>query len=129
MLLEYLEDSSAQTPQVLLLYDFVPADVEALRGVVGRLGQAESGYEERIDALPGLVGIDGCSLVVSVGGADTGVEPAGGALHGFRCVLRPASWQHIFWLLEPFAVGRANGFQYLTEVGSVEWIISTSRGW
>jgi len=129
MLLEYLEDLDSQ-PQirVLLLYDFAPAAVRALREAVDRLSRGKPGDELRVDALPGVTAVDGSSLVAAVGEADVGVEPVG-ADRDFRCELHASAWERVSGLLEPFLVAGSNGFQYLSEEGSVEWIISHDRGW
>jgi hypothetical protein len=130
MLLEYLEDPDAQLhTRVLLLYDLVPDEVGALRDAFGRLSRGKPGDELPVDALPGVVAVDGSSLVATVGEANLGVEPVAGAGLHFRCVLTPAAWQRACGLLEPFLIGGRQGFQYLTEVGPVEWIISHDRGW
>ena len=44
---------------------------------------------------------------------------------------RPAGWRRVVDLLEPFLAPEygSGGFQYLTEVGDIEWILSTSRSW
>jgi len=48
----------------------------------------------------------------------------------FCCVLSPPGWQRVHDLLEPFLiVGEGTRFQYLTEAGGIDWIISTTRGW
>ena len=130
MLLEYLEDPDAQLhTRVLLLYDLAPEEVGALRDAIDRLSRGNPGDELQVDALPGVVAVDGSSLVASVGETDLGVEPVTGAGLGFCCALTPGSWQRACGLLEPFLLGGGLGFQYLTEVGPVEWIISHDRGW
>jgi len=60
MLLEYLEDPDAQVDtRVLLLYEFVPDEVVALRDAIDRLSRGRSGDELRVDALPGIVMVTG----------------------------------------------------------------------
>jgi hypothetical protein len=128
MLIEYFEDPAARPSRVLLFYDFTLDEATSLRRAIHRLDQAPYGYEEQIDALPGFVGIDGCSLVACVGEA-TGVERIDSPELGFRCVMDPDGWQDAFALLAPFVTSETNGFQYLTEAGSIEWIVSASRSW
>jgi hypothetical protein len=130
MLLEYLEDPDAQVnTRVLLLYECVPYEVGALRDAIDRLSRGKSGDELRVDALPGIVAVDGSSLKATVGEAERGVEPVAGAGRQFRCVLTSGSWQRVWGLLEPFLRDDCQGFQYLSEEGTVEWIISHHRGW
>jgi hypothetical protein len=129
MLLEYFEDLSAQPPRVLVMHDFGPDDMEVLCGAIEELSVRERGDEVQLDRLPGFVGVDRCSLMAVVGNADLGVEPVSGREREFRCVLSTEAWQQALGLLEPFVAGGANGFQYLAESGSVEWIISTDGRW
>jgi hypothetical protein len=130
MLLEYLEDADTQVDtRVLLLYEFAPDEVETLRDAIDRLSRGKSGDEIRVDALPGVVAIDESSLTAAVGGGDLGVELVAGAGRQFRCVLTSGGWQRVCGLLEPFLHADSQGFQYLSEEGTVEWIISHHRGW
>jgi hypothetical protein len=127
--MEYLDDPAAR-PQirVLLLYDLRTAEVEVLRDAVDRLSRGRPGEEVRVNALPGVVAVGGCSLVAAVGGADLGVEPSHSDLD-FRCELSASGWERVSGLLEPFLAPDSRGFQYLSEEGAVEWIISHDRGW
>ena|ERR1700722_2086707 len=130
MLLEYLEDADAQVDtRVLLLYEAMPDEAGALRNAIDRLSRGKPGDEMRVDALPGVVTVDGSSLAATVSDADLGVEPVADADHQFRCALTPAGWQRVCGLLEPFLRNDSRGFQYLSEEGTVEWIISHDRGW
>ena len=101
MRLEYLEDPESQTPRVLLAYGDDPRDAAVLRRTAEELGAADNDHEVRVDRLPGFHGVDGCSLVASVGTVDSGVEPLDGSDRAFRCVLRPAAWKRVSGLLEP----------------------------
>jgi hypothetical protein len=129
VLIEYFEDTAARLPRVLLFYDFTLDEATRLREAVERLSQGPYGYEEQIDALPGFAGIEGCSLVACIGEVATGIDQIDPAELGFRCVMDSTGWQHAFALLEPFVTSETMGFQYLTEAGSIEWIISSSRSW
>jgi len=131
MKLEYLEDPSAQPARVLLLFEATVAEVEAVRAGIAALAIEDPAGEFRLNnQLRGFSGVDGCSLVACVGKSDLGVEQVGGEPLSFRCVLSPSGWRRVFELLEPFLVpDQGDRFQYLTEVGAIDWIISTSRGW
>jgi hypothetical protein len=96
----------------------------------------------RIDKLPGFQPVDGCSLTASVGSVDSGVAQLDGSDRAFRCVLRLVTWRRVSGLLAPFEktvesarspylAGLRSGarFQYLSETGPVEWIVSTERSW
>lgn len=140
--LEYLEDLESQSPRVLLAYGNDPRDATVLRRAVEQLAASSEAHDVRIDKLPGFQPVDGCSLTASVGSVDSGVEQLDGSDRAFRCVLRPATWRHVSGLLEtfekteepahsPYVAGLRTGarFQYLSETGPVEWIVSTERGW
>jgi hypothetical protein len=125
MRLDYFEDLQATPARVLLMHDFGASDVHLLLEAVRGLGnRVVDGLQ--IDELPGFWG--SCSLEAALGDQDLGIEPAGARGRAFRCVLSPAGWQRALGLLEPF-MGGAEGFQHLTEAGSVEWIISTDGKW
>jgi len=129
MLLEYLEDPDSPLPPVLLAYGNDPADAVVLCRAIDELAAGKN-HEVRVDRLPGFQGVDGCSLVASVGSVDSGVEPVEGSDRAFVCALSAAGWKRVSGLLEPFENDmKPNGFQYLSEEGSVEWIISRDRGW
>lgn len=130
MLLEYLEDTDARLhTRVLLLYNLVPDEVGALRDAIDQLSRGRPGDELQVDALPAVTSIDGSSLAATVGEEDLGVEPVANADHQFRCALTSGAWQRASGLLEPFLPADGRGFQYLTEAGPVELIISHDRGW
>jgi hypothetical protein len=96
------------------------------------LPQAEAGVAVRVDAIPSVQAVDGCTLAAVVGRTDVGVELTGDGARAFRCSLRPESWRTVAGLIEPFTIARcrpATEFQYLTDAGSIDWIISTSRQW
>ncbi len=129
MLLEYLEDPDAPVDtRVLLLYEFTPEEVETLRDAIDTLSREDDGDELRVDALPGVVAVDGSSLAATVGEAELGVEAVAGNGRRFRCALTSDGWRRLHGLLEPFLC-ESNGFQYLSEEGTVTWIISRIRGW
>ena len=131
MRLEYLEDLEAQSsPRVLLAYGTDPGGAAVLRHTVEQLAASSEAHGVRIDKLPGFQPVEGCSLTASVGSVDSGVEKLEGSERAFRCVLRPATWRRVWGLLEPFEIEMGpNGFQWLSEEGPIEWIISGDRGW
>lgn len=142
MRLEYLEDLESQSPRVLLAYGNDPRDVTVLRRTVEQLAAGSEARDVRIDKLPGFQPVDGCSLTASVGSVDSGIAQLDGSDRAFRCVLRPETWRRVSGLLEPFEkteeparsqylAGLRTGarFQYLSETGPVEWIVSTERSW
>jgi hypothetical protein len=101
-----------------------------LRRVAEQLAAGDTGADLRIDQLPGFVAVDGCSLVAGVGVDNRGVEAVTDAARAFRAVLRPATWENIAGLVEPFETPREDhAHQYLDATGPVTWIISSDRSW
>jgi hypothetical protein len=95
-----------------------------LRGAIEAL--VTDGDELRIDKLPGFE--SELSLSAVIGSEDEGVARVGES--SFRCVLTRAGWERVVALLGPFAEPlESNSFQYLTEAGEIEWIVSTSGPW
>jgi hypothetical protein len=133
MRLEYF--TNVGSAPVLLTYGTSPAEAETLRAVAIRLAAdgSENQGAVQIAQLPGFEAVDGCSLLAEVRSTELGVTPINESELAFRCALDKNGWRRVAGLLEPFAAARPilnpNGFQYLDESGSVEWIISGSRAW
>lgn len=130
MRLEYLDDPSSRDRPVLLLSATTRPEAKALHDLITELASNEPGVEFQIDGLPVVQNLDGCTLAGVTGRTDIGVELTGDDPRAFRCTLRPESWRTVAGLIEPFMDRRgASAFQYLTDAGSIDWIISTSRQW
>jgi hypothetical protein len=124
MKLEYLEAPGARPARVLLLHELAEGDVEALCEAAEGLGAGRLQHVRLVES-PG-----GVSLLGELAETDAGVEPVAGDLSAFRCVLSRGGWRRVRDLLEPFAeASEGERFQYLTETGEIEWIVSTHRGW
>jgi hypothetical protein len=130
MNLEYIEDPGAEAQKVLLLWGPSESEIRTVRSEIVSLADGGVGSELQLERLPGISGIAGCALIARVGESDGGVERLQGNRQTFACELTPASWRRVVDLLQPFQVANDGGrFQYLTETGSIEWIISTDRSW
>lgn len=132
MRLEYFDDTGPNDRAVLLLFGDDPDEARVVGDLISVVASAEPGVGVQVDGIPTVQGVDGCTLAAVVGGTDLGVELTGDRPRAFRCSLRPESWRTVAGLIEPFATLRgrpASAFQYLTDTGSVDWIISTSRQW
>ncbi len=129
MRLEYFADPASDHRPVLLPYGGTPTEVEVVRIAIDALGSGDVGAEGCIDGLGVVEPIDGCPLVAVVSAVDLGVVPLDLGVRAFRCALRPASWESVAGLLAPFATAGHDRFQYLTQNGEIDWIVSTSRAW
>jgi hypothetical protein len=128
--LEYLEDLTSQTPRVLLTYGDDPGSATRLRQAAGALAAGSADQEVTVAGLLGFESVDGCSLVAAVGSSNVGIDSLGANLNAFRCLLRPAAWENVAGLLEPFETRQAgHAHQYLDDNGPVLWIVSTDRAW
>ena len=97
--------------------------------------------------LLGCEAVDGCSLALCRSSDDLGVEPVHLESHSFRCSLSHAGWAHATAMFEqflnPLSIPQSRYAsdaeaqcwvssgqrQFLTEMGPVEFIFSTSRAW
>jgi hypothetical protein len=130
VILESLDNPSAEPARVLLMFDPAPADVDALGREVAALAAGRADHEVRIESLSGVSAVGGCSVICGVGDSDRGVHRVDAGRLAFSCVLTPSGWRRVVDLLEPFlADAKESRFQFLSEHGPVTWIISTERGW
>jgi hypothetical protein len=127
--LEYFPYPADQRPSVLLLYEFEPAEVVALREAIAEIGKSEPGRVLQIDELPGVVAIDGCTLAATIEHSAEGGGSMSRDQKAFQWLI--GDWPTVSGLLEPFCEpGLTNAFQFLSDAaGPVELIISTTRGW
>jgi hypothetical protein len=132
MRLEYFDYPTSRNRSVLLLFGDDPNEARIVRDLISVVASTEPGVAVQVDAIPAVQGVDGCTLAAVVGDTDVGVELTGDGARAFGCSLRPQSWRTVAGLIEPFTTRRdrpASAFQYLTDAGSIDWIISTSRQW
>lgn len=129
MQLEYFEPSGPSHRPVLLAYSDDPDDFRVLRDAIEDL--IASGMLCDMKQLPGIHGVNDCSLVAELGPVSLGVVTVDRAALTFRCVLDRDEWWQISGLLEPFATTAAESHrhQYLSGSGAVEWIVATDRSW
>ena len=127
MLLEYLDDPSLPKP-VLLMYGGAPPVVVVLGTA---LGAVVRGGRCNLTSCPGLAASAARSRCERV--TPTARRPIEGRTdNAFECIHRAATWETVEGLLVPFATprgDRGHGHQYLTEAGTIEWIVSTDRSW
>jgi hypothetical protein len=145
MRLEHFDEGRAKS--VLLIYEATSTDIESLLTAFAHLRSENPPRVIEVTDLPGCEAVDGCSLALCRSTEDLGVEPAHSESKDFRCSLSQVGWAHATAMLEPFlnplpnpqsryaAEAEAQGWvsrgqhQFLTEVGPVEFIFSTSREW
>jgi hypothetical protein len=126
--LEFFEDGMDGGP-LILLYSGTLEEVALLRGALQGPGEAV-GNRLAIHSLPFVHPVAKCSLDIISTESHIGVvaTPVPGA---FEWLLRPESWLHIEYLLEPFCEQRTatTSFQYLNPADGPEVIYSTDRAW
>lgn len=126
---QYIADGTIDAP-LLLIGDLSGANAAVLIDVFGRLASGQTD-NVAVHRLPGWEPRDRLCLEAVAGDQDAGCAVAMGSDFQLRCGLRPRTWDQIVGLLEPFARGRASGHahQYLSQHGSVTWIVSTDSAW
>lgn len=122
--IEFFSDSS-----VLLIHGHEPTVVSHFRKQVEALA-LDRFQSFSVHDLPGFRSIGNCKLVAMRANADYGISCPLDA-NAFECKLLPSTWANIQWLLEPFSNGSYFGasHQYLDQSGTIQFIISGSRGW
>lgn len=122
MKIERLIRNAADHPLVRL-FDFTPAEADALRKGVRSLADREL---DRFDlAQIGATSVDNFVLSFAVGQHDLGLLSQG---KQFVWLLQPESWDQVEGLIEPFAIG-ATGFQQLSESGETVLLLSSDGCW
>src|SRR5262245_20483833 len=123
--LEYLADGSPDCP-LIRLYDFVPADIAALRAAC--LDVAEGREQElALHVQPWVCAIESCALVLSGGRRNKGVK-APRQSEPFVMQYESEGWLEVADKLEPFLLD-TYGFQWLTNEGDINVLISRSGLW
>ncbi|MBI1370072.1 MAG: hypothetical protein GC162_15640 [Planctomycetes bacterium] len=123
MKVELLTDGSPDCPLVRL-YDFTPAEAEALRAGVRRLADGQCKQLDLAadcDASP----MGGFALSFVVGRRDVGLTSEG-RRHFWE--LRSETWDNLEGLLGPFVNG-LTGYQWLSNEGGTALLISTNGHW
>jgi hypothetical protein len=124
---EYFPDE--EDGPILLIYGSERIEFRHLMELVASIHPQDK-RRVSINDLPGFEAIDGVRLECVVG-AEIGIVQL--APNIFEWSLSEDSWKAIAFLIEPFALNEpkseAGVFQYLSEVGPVEVIVSTIRGW
>jgi hypothetical protein len=125
MKIEYLAEGTRDCP-LIRLYEFGTAETCALRELVRSLiaGERQSAAIHR-EAWAEPIG--GCCLTFRRGNRNQGVRQTD--LLNFECVLSPDGWTNVEGLLDPFCVAGGDGFQWLTQDGSVSLLLSKSGQW
>ncbi len=134
MRIEYLEAGAVDCPLVLI-HGNEPESIQVLQDAIQALVEGTA-KQLAIHELPGFLPVDNCQLYAWVEAVDYGVLQAKSGGPVFVCSLCRDSWQAAIGLLEPFAdISRddpkyPNGsYQYLTNAGKINLIISTDPGW
>ncbi|MBI4616637.1 MAG: hypothetical protein HY720_23705 [Planctomycetes bacterium] len=122
--LEYIADGDSGRP-LLLLWGGEPAEIEVLRRAIRNLadGRAESLAIHELHCV-GPVG--GVELFALRRKWSRGVVPRARA-GSFDWILHGWQWDNVEGLLVPFAfraLSYPNGFQYLSQAGDIEVIVS-----
>lgn len=126
--LEYLPDGSDDCP-LIRLYDFEAADVVALQDLCVALAEGRV-LEASLDNQPWVHAIGGCRLVLRAGVENCGVKfPIAGAPFVMEYTPGGEGWLEVADKIAPFVADRPGGFQWLTNEGDVNVLISWDGLW
>lgn len=126
--LEYLPDGSDDCP-LIRLSAFEPADVIALQNLCLALAEGRV-REASLDNHPWVRAIGGCRLTLRAGIANRGVRiPMPGTPFVMEYSPEGEGWLEVADKLAPFAEDPRRGFQWLTNEGEVNVLISWNGRW
>lgn len=126
--LEYLPDGSDDCP-LIRLSDFETADVVALQELCIPLAEGRV-REASLDSQAWVHAIGGCRLTLRAGIANRGVKvPIAGAPFVMEYTPEGEGWLEVADKLAPFVADRVGGFQWLTNEGDVNVLISWDGLW
>lgn len=121
--LEYLPDGSDACPLVRL-YDFDTDGVRCLRDTFRSLAEGTLHVSLR-DVIP-VDSVDGCTIRFTQTKEDSGVVQVGH--REFEVLLSPEGWRQAADLTEAFCEG-GFGFQWLTDYGKIQLLLSKTGEW
>jgi hypothetical protein len=126
--LEYLPDGSDDCP-LIRLYDFEAADVVALQDLCLALAEGRA-REISLDSQPWVHAIGGCRLTLRAGVANRGLTTSiAGEAFVMEYTREGGGWLEVADKLAPFVTDRLGGFQWLTNEGDVNLLISWDGFW
>lgn len=127
-MLEYLPDGSDDCP-LIRLYDFEAADVVALQDLCLALAEGRV-REVALDHQPWVHALGGCRLTLRAGVANRGVKAAvAGAPFVMEYMPEGEGWLEVADKLAPLVADRLGTFQWLTNEGDVNVLISWDGHW
>ena len=125
MKIQFLPEGSRDCP-LIRMFEFQPNEVEALRALCRELADGKR-TEFALHEQPWVEPIGGCSLIWKSGAKDIGVRlPRTG--HPFVFIFSGDGWREVEEKLLPFAQS-GPGFNWLTDGGEVEVLISNDGSW
>lgn len=125
MKLEFLASGSPDCP-LIRLYEFNSEEAYQLRRMALQLARRkETAVLLHKDS--SVVAIGGCELRLKKGEKDLGASQI--SFLKFECILSPSGWLQVADLIRPFTRGAANGYQWLSETGTVKILLSCDGKW
>jgi hypothetical protein len=125
MKLEFLESGSSDCP-LIRLYEFDPKEANRLRCIAIHLAEARE-QTVLFHEQPGVISIDGCQLTLQLGDKDGGASELGP--NKFKWVLSKAGWFQVAGLIRPFTRTDSSGFQWLSDGGQIQVLLSHDGHW
>ena len=120
MKLDFLPSGSPDCP-LIRIYEFTPKEAYELRRVGLQLARGKE-TTVRLHEQPNVTAIGECELTLQKGQKDRGVSEVSSLK--FEWILSASGWFQVAGLIRPFSRGVTNGFQWLTQPGKVQILLS-----
>jgi hypothetical protein len=125
MKIEFLAEGADACP-LIRLFDFQTSEVKDLRTACRQLASGRIA-EFALHEQPWIESVEGCRLLWRAGPKDKGIAlPQAGSV--FVLEYSSEGWRDVSGLLRPF-LGDIDGFNWLTDRGDVELLISRDGKW
>jgi hypothetical protein len=125
MKMEFLKSGSPECP-LIRLYEFKASEAYELRRIALQL--ARGAYRAiPLQEGPALSPIVGCELTLSRGEEGQGVFET--APLKFSWALSKSGWIRVASLIRPFSRGKLSGFQWLSNQGGIQILLSPDGHW
>lgn len=126
MKIEYLESGSEDCP-LLRLFGFEESDVASLRDECLSLAAGRIA-EFRLDGQSWVESIGGCGLVLCAGERNKGACK-GRRADAFTIELNSEGWLEVADKIQPFITNHTRGFQWLSDQGEFNVLLSWDGRW
>jgi len=123
--MEFLAEGAPECP-LIRLYDFTAEEARQLQRVFYSLADG-SLDDVALDGMPFIEAVHGCQVRLLLGMSDRGIHPISSNV--FEYALTGPGWSNVEGLVDPFAESNSRGFQWLSNRGPVQLLLSRNGEW